>query len=372
MDLTELGRVFRVAIVSVVKHDYVPNGVLSHARFVPVVVTDDPDRPDWVHERNQKYADQCGIPYVRDLERAFADYKPDVAVISSEAERHCDLSIRAADAGLHVVQDKPMSTELPECERLVEAVQRNQVRFLMWNRNELPAIRQAREVVQSGRLGELVAIHVDFYFAKDAGSPLGSRDAAEPTIDWLEALKAAHVTGADGGVGQRPMGELEVEGIYPLAYVHSLTGKQVRSVFARTTSHFHQLHFDNEVDDLATITLEMEGGVTGTICLGRIGNASHPEIGEIKLHLIGTEASLVVSEPRPEVAVYCRGQSPMDYPHDRVANDNDWHLANEFARSIDEVRATCLDAPASRDICATVHAAIESGRTGLPVEVTCR
>ena len=102
------------------------------------------------------------------MEQAIVDYQPQVAVISSEAERHCDLSVRAANAGLHVVQDKPMSTSLSECDRVVEAVARNQVKFMMWNRNFLPALVQAKQLVSTGRIGRVLAVHVDFYFAKDA------------------------------------------------------------------------------------------------------------------------------------------------------------------------------------------------------------
>ena len=36
-----------------------------------------------------------------------------VAVVSPQAERHCDLSIRAIELGKHVIQDKPMSSTLP-------------------------------------------------------------------------------------------------------------------------------------------------------------------------------------------------------------------------------------------------------------------
>ena len=372
MSFVESADRFRVAILSVVKHDYVAKGMLSHARFEPAVVADDADQPDWVHSRNQKFADECHVPYVRDVAAALADYRPDIAVISPAAERHCDLSVRAANARLHVVQDKPMSTKLSECDRVIEAVERNNVRFMMWNRNFLPAMLQAREVVRSGRLGKLRAIHVDFYFAKDAGPPIGSRQQGDPPLDWMESLKAAHVTGADGGVGREPMGELEVEGIYPLAYIHMLTGAKVERVAARTASHFHQLHADNNVDDLATVTLEMDQGLLGTLCIGRIGNASHPDIGEIKLHLVGSDGSLVVNESRPEVAVYYRGQPDAEFPHARVANSNDWLLADNFARAIDTNTDTCLNARASRAICATVHAAIESGRTGMPVEVNHR
>src|SRR5262245_45848017 len=187
---------FRCAVLSVVKHAYVPRGVASHPRFELAVVADDPDRPDWVHERNQKFADEFGIPYVRDVEKAIAGHGVQVAVVSPEAERHCDLSVRAANAGLHVVQDKPMSNRLAECDRVVEAVERNGVRFLMWNRNFLPGLLHAREVIASGAVGLPYAVHVDFYFSKDAGPPRGSRRPGDRPIDWLAHQIAAHADGS--------------------------------------------------------------------------------------------------------------------------------------------------------------------------------
>lgn len=363
------GNKFRCAVISVVKHDYVPNGVIANDRFELVVVTDDDDQPDWVHERNQTFADQHDIPYVRNVEKAIHDFDVQVGIVSSAAERHCELSIRAAEAGLHVVQDKPMSTRLSECDRLVEAVNRNKVKFLLWNRNFLPALIHAQQVLVEGEIGDLLAIHVDFYFAKDSGPPKGSRLPGEPPINWLERQLEAHADGSDGGVGSEPMGELKIEGIYPLAYIRMLAGVDVRRVFARTTAHFHQANVDNDVDDLATVTLEMEGGLVGSLCLGRIGAASHPNIGEIKLHLLGTEGALVINEAAPEVSIYYRGQPPAEFRSRRMAIDNDFLLADDFARAIDTDGETILDAHAGRAITATVLAAIDSGRSGRPVSV---
>src|SRR5437016_3716486 len=138
-------RRFRCAVLGAVKHDYVARGVASHPRFEIAVVADDPHVPAWAHERNQQLADEYQVAYVRDVERALRDHDVQVAIVSSEAERHCDLSVRAALAGKHVVQDKPLATKRSEAERLVEAVERSRVKFLMWNRNFLPAVLHARE-----------------------------------------------------------------------------------------------------------------------------------------------------------------------------------------------------------------------------------
>ena len=128
-------KMFRCAVLSAVKHDYVPRGMAAHPRFELVVVADDADQPDWVHERNQKLADDFKIPYVKDVERSLRDFKVDVAIVSPEAERHVDLSVRAARAGKHVVQDKPLTTSRSEADRLVAEIEKAGVRFLMWNRN---------------------------------------------------------------------------------------------------------------------------------------------------------------------------------------------------------------------------------------------
>ena len=361
---------FRVGVLSVVKHDYLPRAIAAHPRFELVGVADDPDRPDWTHERNQLFADEFRLPYSRNVREFIGQSRLDAVVVSSEAERHCELAVRAAEAGLHIVVDKPLSTGLDECDRLLAAIEANSVRCLVWNRNFVPALVQAREAVKNGKLGTVSAVHCDFYFSKDAGPPLGTRKEGDPPIDWMERQLEAHADGSDGGVGTKPMGELQVEGIYPLAYIRMLTGNaRVERVFARTTAHFHQAHADNGVEDLATVTLEIEGEIIGSLCIGRIGAAAHPDLGEIKLHLVGGAGAMVVSEARPEVATHYRDQPVAEFQHRRIADENDYLLAENFARAIDGDEDPILDARGARDICATVLAALESGETGEKIKM---
>jgi myo-inositol 2-dehydrogenase / D-chiro-inositol 1-dehydrogenase len=362
-------RIFRAAVLSVVKHDYIARGMASHPRFALTVVADDPHVPDWTHERNQQFADANRIPYVRDVERALREFNVDLAIVSSEAERHGDLSVRAALAGKHIVQDKPFATRRSDAERIVAAVEQSGVKFLMWNRNFLPAVLHAKEQIDAGAVGMVRGVHVDFYFAKDAGPPKGSRQPGDPPLDWLAHQIAAHSDGSDGGVGREPMGELSNEGTYPLAYLRLLTGSAVRRVFARSASHFHQLYVDNGIEDLASMTLELDDGIVASVALGRIGAASHPSGGAMKIHVVGAAGALVVSEARPEVGVYYRNQPSKEARQRRIASDNDFRLAENFAQAIDSDGTTILDARASLAIFATIEAALESYRTGQPVEV---
>ncbi|MDE0504784.1 MAG: oxidoreductase, partial [Candidatus Poribacteria bacterium] len=87
-------------------------------------------------------------------------------------------------------------------------------------------------------------------------------------------------------------------------------------------------------------------------------------------HVLGSEGALVISEARPEISVYYRGQTATEYPHQRIADDNNFQLPDDFARAIDTDGDTMLNARAGRAICATVQAAIDSGRSGTPVAVS--
>jgi hypothetical protein len=100
-----------------------------------------------------------------------------------------------------------------------------------------------------------------------------------------------------------------------------------------------------------------------------VGRAAHPDLGEIRLHLVGTRGALVVAEARPEVAIHRRETAPRSFPHVRVAGDLDYLLMENLARAIERNEPTLLDARLGRRICATVTAALESARLGQPVTV---
>ena len=103
------------------------------------------------------------------------------------------------------------------------------------------------------------------------------------------------------------------------------------SAFARTATHFHQANVDNNVDDLA-IVVEL-GGVSSARCALAASAASHPDIGEIKIHAIGSKGGLVI-EARPEVSIYYRDQPPLEFKNERIANENDFLLMDDL-RGID-------------------------------------
>ena len=318
----------------------------GHPRFRLVAVADGPSAPEWSLARARRLAADLQVPFEDDIDAAIARYRPQAACVSPATSRHAELTEVACGAGLHVIQDKPMAHTLEDCTRIVRAVRRAGTRFLLWNRNGAPAIRQARDLLERGSIGTLKAVHVDFYFAKDAGPRIGEGRPAPPDPGW------------------EPLGELSVEGIYPLAYIAYLARSPAATVFARAASHFHQRHRDHGIEDLASLSLRLRGGVLASVSVGRIGRASHPDLGEIALRLVGSEGSAVIAEPRPEVAVYRRGAAPSEYRHRRVASEDARFLLDDLARAIDTGGRTACDEVDGWQIAATVHAALASARSG--------
>ena len=71
------------------------------------------------------------------------------------------------------------------------------------------------------------------------------------------------------------------------------------------------------------------------------------------------------------MSIYYRDQPPLEFKNRRIADDNNYLLAENFARSIDGQDSPVLDCIEARNICATVKAS-QSSRLGKPIDVKNR
>jgi predicted dehydrogenase len=82
----------------------------------------------------------------------------DAALIATPPELHAELALPYLTAGRSVLIEKPIASTLAEAEKLLDAARAGNGRVLVGHLRRLyPAIRVAREVVQSGLLGEIRA-----------------------------------------------------------------------------------------------------------------------------------------------------------------------------------------------------------------------
>jgi len=80
----------------------------------------------------------------------------DAVIVSTPPSLHAEMTIAALDAGKHVLCEKPLARDLDECGAMVDAAERNG-RYLAtgFNYRFYPSVLKARELLDSGRIGEL-------------------------------------------------------------------------------------------------------------------------------------------------------------------------------------------------------------------------
>lgn len=88
----------------------------------------------------------------------------DALYIATLADTHLPLALEAFHAGLHVICEKPMASNLTQARQMVEAAIRaqRQLRVMFENRIH-PAYRQIRDWIAAGRIGRVEAIHLQSF-----------------------------------------------------------------------------------------------------------------------------------------------------------------------------------------------------------------
>lgn len=125
----------------------------AHAENSEIValVSDDPAKRD---ELGKQYNIQRTYAYEQ-YEDCLNSGEVDAVYIALPDHLHCEYTVRAANAGIHVLCEKPMAVTVDECKTMIEAAQANQVKLMIAYRLHLEeANLQAVETVKSGKLGE--------------------------------------------------------------------------------------------------------------------------------------------------------------------------------------------------------------------------
>lgn len=115
-------------------------------------------------EKVKAFAEQWGYEsYETDWKKIIARDDIDAVDICVPNNMHMEIAVAAAEAGKMVLCEKPLSRNLIEGEKMVEAVAKAGVKNTIWyNYRRIPAVTLAKQIVASGKLGKIFHYRSNF------------------------------------------------------------------------------------------------------------------------------------------------------------------------------------------------------------------
>jgi myo-inositol 2-dehydrogenase / D-chiro-inositol 1-dehydrogenase len=193
---------------------------------------------DALPEAARALGEELGVPVAYSAEELMA--RPDVGAVAicSSTETHAPLIAAAAEAGKAIFCEKPVSHDLAEVDRALDAVRQAGVPFQIgFNRRFDPAHQSVRDAVAAGRIGEPHLLRIT------------SRDPYPPPASYVRV---------SGGIF------LDMT-IHDFDMARYVTGSEVVEVYARGAVRIDPSFADAGDVDIAVVVLVHEDGCITTI-----------------------------------------------------------------------------------------------------------
>jgi len=214
----------------------------------------------------ESFAHQFGAGrWYREWQELTTDREVDAVYIATPVHLHAEQTVAAAEAGKHVLCEKPMAMSVKECDEMIAACRANGVKLgIAYYRHFYPVIDRIKTVLQSGEIGQTVLVQINA-FEWFNPQPDHSRY-------WLIKQELA------GGGPMFDFGCHRIEALLnifgPISKVASIVTKNV---------------FDREVEDTATALFQFESGPCAVLSVTHA--ASEPRD---TLEVFGTHGSIYV------------------------------------------------------------------------------
>ncbi len=238
-----------------------------------------------------------------------ADERVDFISVATPNHTHYEIARAAVEAGFNVICDKPLTFDLAQAEQLADAVDRSGVVFAVThNYTGYPLVRQAREMILAGELGQINAIRA-FYIQGWLRTRLESDNQKQAS--WRTDPSRSGAAGCFGDIATHA---------YNLA--RYMTGLLPESI----SCHLKTFQAGRKLDDYGTAVIRFDGGALGTVTASQI---SHGRENDLFIEIDGTKGSLAWRQEEPnKMLVRRNGQ-----PHLLYTRDPNAPFMNESGRA---------------------------------------
>lgn len=202
-------------------------------------------------QRAQELAEKFGGKAFASVEELLADPSIDAVSVCVANFAHAEMTIKALEAGKHVLCEKPMAVTLAECEAMVAAAKKAGKHLMIGHNQRLAKAHMvAKKMIEEGAIGRILTFRTTF---GHGGPETWSIDPGK-SVWFFDKKRAA-------------MGAMADLGIHKTDLVQFLTGQKVVRTTARLTTLDKRDAGGNliGVDDNAFCIYELSGGAYGTM-----------------------------------------------------------------------------------------------------------
>ncbi len=215
-----------------------------------------------------------------------ADKRIDFVTVATPNHTHFAIAKAAVDAGFNVVCDKPMTFDLKEAEELQTAVEKSGVVFaLSHNYTGYPLVRQVREMILGGELGEINAFRSN-YIQGWLRTRLESSDQKQ--AKWRTDPKQSGIAGCFGDIG---------------THAYNLGRYMTGLLPADVSCHLKVFEPGRSLDDYGHAVIRMENGALGTVTASQI---SHGRENDLSIEVDGTKGAITWRQENPNELIVRR------------------------------------------------------------------
>lgn len=204
---------------------------------------------------------------------------------------HFEQALKALKNGFHVLCDKPVTLTSKEAKILAKEASENKVFFaLMHNYTGYPMVKQAKEIIREGKLGQLRKVIVEYTqgWLTDPIEKEGQKQAS-----WRTDPNKAGISGCLGDIGTHAENLLEY-----------ITGRKITSLCADLSAFVE----GRQLDDDGNILIRMEGGIKGVLFASQIAAG---EENELKLRVYGEFGGVEWLQSSPNQLIMKWKEAPM-------------------------------------------------------------
>ncbi|MFO0880136.1 MAG: Gfo/Idh/MocA family oxidoreductase [Gemmataceae bacterium] len=214
----------------------------------------------------------------------------DFVSVATPNHIHFEIAKAFAEAGFNVFCDKPLTYDLGQAEELAKVVEKTKVVFAVThNYTGYPLVRQARDMVKSGELGEIQAVRA-FYIQGWLRTRLESSDQKQAA--WRTDPKRSGIAGCFGDIG---------------THAYNL-GRFITGLIPDTIScQLKVFEPGRALDDYGTALIRYTNGGLGTVTASQI---SHGRENDLWIEVDGTKGAIEWHQEEPNKMIVRKNGEP--------------------------------------------------------------